>query len=136
MLQHSDIVDLLRRTFRGGALRRLPKKQEHADVFMGLAVVGLDAETFYEESEINLHLAAFLNTIASQDGFSDHVTFRRHLVDFGFLRRATDGAIYRLCPERIAEVLPITAKDIDPMAIFDAVEQEKLLRREKFNHQQ
>lgn len=133
MMEHAAIVDLLSRTFRGGALRRLPKKQDHADVFLALSVVNLDPEVFYEESDINLHLAAFLNTIASQDGFSDHVSFRRHLVDFGFLRRATDGAIYRLCPDRIVDVLPSTAGDIDPMSIFNEVELEKIQRREKFS---
>jgi len=136
MMEHAAIVDLLRRTFRGGALLRLPKKQAHADVFLALSVVGLDPEVFYEEPEINLHLAAFLNTIASQDGFSDHVSFRRYLVDFGFLRRATDGAIYRLCPERIAEVLPPSASDIDPFDIFNEVELEKLQRREKFKKEE
>lgn len=132
MMTHAEIVELLHRTFRGGVLRRLPKKQEHADVFMALAVASLNPDSFYDESEINLHLAAFLNTIASQDGFSDYVTFRRHLVDFGFLRRATDGAVYRLCPQRIDDVLPETAKSIDPVAIFGSVELERLQRRKKF----
>jgi len=35
--------------------------------------------------------------------------FRRQLVDVGFLHRAIDGEIYRLSPERIAEVLTPTA---------------------------
>jgi hypothetical protein len=135
MMDHDEIVDLLHRTFRAGLLRRLPKKQAHADVFMALSVIALDPETFFDETEINLHLSAFLNGIASQDGFSDYVSFRRYLVDLGFLRRATDGAIYRLCPERIAEVLPPTATDIDPTEIYNSVELEKLARREKFGQQ-
>ena len=52
--------------------------------------------------------------------------FRRQLVGFSFRRRATDDAIYRLSPERIAEVLSPTAKGIDPVAIFDAVALEKM----------
>ena len=135
MMNHAEIVDLLHRTFRAGVLRRLPKRQAHADIFMALSVVALDPEAFFDETEINLHLSAFLNGIASQDGFSDYVSFRRYLVDFGFLRRASDGAIYRLCPERIAEVLPSTARDIEPTAIFNTVEMEKLARREKFGRQ-
>ena len=135
MMNHAEIVDLLHRTFRAGFLQRLPKRQAHADIFMALSVVALDPEAFFDETEINLHLSAFLNGIASQDGFSDYVSFRRYLVDFGFLRRASDGAIYRLCPERIAEVLPSTARDIEPTAIFITVEMEKLARREKFGRQ-
>jgi len=47
-------------------------------------------------------------------------------VGFGSLRRATDGAIYCLSPERVAEVLPPTAEDLDPVAIFDAVALEEI----------
>ena len=91
--------------------------------------MGLDPSAFYEESEINVHLSAFLDIIASQEGSSDHITLRRYLVDYGFLRRATDGAVYLISPKRIDEVLPHNARDIDLKALFAEVELEKLRRR-------
>ncbi|MBT3832101.1 MAG: DUF2087 domain-containing protein [Gammaproteobacteria bacterium] len=128
-MERAAIISLLRRTFKGGILQRLPKKRQDAEVFLALSLVGLDPAAFYEESEINVHLAAFLDIIASQEGSSDHITLRRYLVDLGFLRRATDGAVYRVSSERIDEVLPRNARDIDPKALFREVEMERLRRR-------
>ena len=68
-MNRAEIVDLLHRTFRAGVLQRLPKRQAHADIFMALSVVALDPEAFFDETEINLHLSAFLNGIASQFDF-------------------------------------------------------------------
>ena len=110
-------------------MRRLPKKRQDAEVFLALSLLGLDPAAYYEESEINIHLSAFLDIIASQKGSSDHITLRRYLVDYGFLRRATDGAVYLISPERIDEVLPHDARGIDLKALFAEVELEKLRRR-------
>jgi hypothetical protein len=110
-------------------MRRLPKKQQDAEVFLALSLLGLDPAAYYEESKINIHLSAFLDIIASQEGSSDHITLRRYLVDYGFLRRATDGAVYLISPERIDEVLPHNARDIDLKTLFAEVELEKLRRR-------
>ena len=128
-MERAAMISLLRRTFKGGILQRLPKKRQDAKVFLALSLVGLDPSAFYEESEINVHLSAFLDIIASQEGSSDHITLRRYLVDFGFLRRATDGAVYLISSERIDEVLPRNARDIDPKALFREVEMERLRRR-------
>lgn len=128
-MERATIISLLRRVFKGGILQRLPKKRQDAEVFLALSLVRLDPASFYEESEINVHLSAFLDIIASQEGSSDHITLRRYLVDFGFLRRSTDGAVYLISSERIDEVLPRNARDIDPKALFREVEMERLRRR-------
>ena len=130
-MERAAIISLLRRIFKGGIMQRLPKKRQDTEVFLALSLVGLDPVTFYGESEINVHISAFLDIIASQEGASDHITLRRYLVDLGFLRRSTDGAVYLISSERIDEVLPHNARDIDPKALFREVEMEKLRGRQE-----
>lgn len=126
-----DVIVLLRRLFHGGRLRRMPKKQQEADVIMALSLLGLDPGVFLEETDINVHLSAWLDDISSDAGL-DYVTLRRYLVDCGFLRRATDGAIYRICPERIDAVLPPGARDINPKQVFAEVQTARDQRKQQF----
>ncbi len=116
MFDHETVESFLRRLFHGGPIRRMPRKKEDADVLMALALVALDSERSYDESDINAHLSAWLEDIASEVDL-DHVTLRRFLVDAGFLRRASDGVIYRVEAERIDRVLSPEAKAVDPKAI-------------------
>lgn len=113
-------------------MRRLPKKREDADVLLALSLAGLDADGIYDESDINLHLSSWLAGISDQGGSADYVTLRRSLVDFGFLRRASDGFVYRVRGERIDEVLSIPAQTVDATKIFAEVTQERMQRRGSF----
>ena len=113
-------------------MRRLPKKREDAEVVMALSLVGLDPDGIFDESDVNLHLAAWLDGIVSEDGLADYVTLRRHLVDSGFLRRASDGVVYRVRPERIDEVISPAAKTVNPKQIFAEVESARIERRKTF----
>ena len=99
---------------------------------MALSLVDLDADRFFNESEINVHLSAWLDVIGCTDGVSDYVTLRRALVDSGFLRRASDGAVYRVIPERIDEVLSPAAKTVDPKQIFAEVDSARAERRKTY----
>ena len=118
MIEEDELVSTLRRIFRGGGMRRLPGKREDAAVIMALSVSNLDAEAFFDEAELNLHLLPWLKGISAEDGGLDAVTFRRYLVDFGFLRRSSDGVIYRVSSDRIDEVLSKTAREIDPQQVL------------------
>jgi hypothetical protein len=132
MKEQEDVVNILRRTFKGGPMRRLPKKREDADVLLALSLVGLDAEGIFDESDINLHLSAWLADISDDGGSADYVTIRRYLVDFGFLRRASDGLVYRVRGERVDEVLAASAKQVNPKQVFAEVTQERVQRRSGF----
>lgn len=126
MHEPDQVIAILRRAFNSGAMRRLPKKRSEAEVVMALSVVGLKVDTFYDETEINTHLSAWLEPITS---VADYVTLRRELVDLGFLRRASDGAIYRTVSERVDELLTPAAQQIDPKAIFAQVESARIERK-------
>lgn len=120
MFEKDDVADLLRRIFHGGLMRRVPKKREEADAIMALSLVSLSAEGVYDESEINVHLSSWLDGISRETNL-DYVTLRRYLVDYGFLRRAFDGAVYRIVQDRIEEVLSPEARLVDVKAIFKEV---------------
>jgi hypothetical protein len=113
-------------------MRRLPKKREDAEAVMALSLVGLDPDGIFDESDINLHLLAWLDGVSSEDGDADYVTLRRYLVDFGFLRRASDGAIYRVRSQRIEEVLAPSARAVDPKQVFAEVAAARSERRKTF----
>ena len=121
MYERDQLERLLQRLFKSGPLRRLPRKRQEADALMALALSGLDPEGIFEESEINLHLIQWLAGIALENSDADYVTVRRAMVDARFLRRATDGVIYRLVPERISESITVAAQDLDPGTILEAM---------------
>jgi len=128
-----QVISLLRRLFNGGPMRRLPKKRDDADVLLAMSLVGLDAQGIFDESDINLHLSNWLAGISDPTGSADYVTLRRALVDFGFLRRATDGLIYRIRVERIDETLTEDAKGVDPEQVFAMVAEERNSRRSSYH---
>lgn len=127
-----EVTSLLRRTFKGGPMRRLPKKREDAEILLALSLVGLDPEGIFDETDINRHLSAWLAEISADGGSADYVTLRRYLVDLGFLRRASDGLVYRVRGERIDDLLSASAKGIDPKQIFNEVAQQRMQRRGSF----
>ncbi len=127
-----DVTRLLQRTFKGGPMRRLPKKREDAEVLLALSLVDLDPEGIFDETDMNRHLSAWLAEISHEGGAADYVTLRRYLVDLGFLRRASDGLVYRVRGERVDEVLSTAAKSVDPKQIFYEVTQERRQRRGSF----
>lgn len=120
MMNADALTALLERLFKGGALRRLPRNPEAAEAVMALALAGLNPDGYFDEAEINDHLSRWLDGISVSDSAADYVTVRRAMVDAGFLRRATDGVIYRVVGERIDTVLDASAKRVDPQVLLDA----------------
>ncbi len=132
MKDAQEATKILQRTFKGGPMRRIPKKREDADVLLSLSLVGLDPEGIFDEQDINLHLSSWLAEISADTGSADYVTWRRQLVDFGYLRRASDGQIYRIRGEYIDAVLSEPAKRVDAAQVFAAVSTERANRRRSF----
>ncbi|MCP5181953.1 MAG: DUF2087 domain-containing protein [Pseudomonadales bacterium] len=117
-MQKDELIALLRRLARAG-LNRVPRKQREADALLALSLVGLEPEGIFDETGIDTHLKTWLAPLAGEGGV-DHVTWRRALVDRQMLRRATDGAIYRLRRDGIAGKLSEDAAGVDASAIFAA----------------
>jgi hypothetical protein len=131
-MNKDELTALFRRTFKTGILRRVPKKTKDAAAVLALSIVSLDADGFYDENEIDLHLTSWLEGIGSEHGNADHVTWRRALVDYGFLRRATDGVIYRVDAQRIDESITAEARAVNPKRIFAEVELARIERQNKY----
>ncbi|MEQ9452266.1 MAG: DUF2087 domain-containing protein [Pseudomonadales bacterium] len=130
-MNREELISLLRRLFKAG-LRRLPRKQRDATALLALSLTRLDPVGIYDEVEIDQHLSDWLARISVDGQSVDHVTWRRALVDFRFLRRATDGAIYRIRPEVIDETLSADARTVDPLDVLREVEQIRQQRQSQF----
>ena len=124
-MNDQQLESLLSRIFKTGALRRIPKKREEARLLMALSICQLELDGIYDESEIDHHLSDWLARLSESPEQVDHVTWRRGLVDFGFLRRATDGAIYRIRSELVDSVLA----DIDRLVDIEKLRHTFLQKR-------
>ncbi len=58
-------------------------------------LMGLDSAASYGESEINEAIQRWNREVVPAIE-TDHVTVRRHLVDYGLLERTADGQAYRV----------------------------------------
>ncbi len=127
----ATLEQLLRRIARSG-LPRIPKKQKDARILMALSLQPLDPEGIFDEADIDAHLRQWLAGLGGSQPVVDHVTWRRGLVDFGFLRRATDGAIYRIKDDCLNTVLALDAQGVDPLAIVAGARKVAQQRNHKF----
>ena len=75
--------------------RDLPKKPIGFHVLLVSALIGLDPEKDYAESELNEMLQDWAIRYGANFGL-DHITLRRYLIDANYLSRDPSGSVYRL----------------------------------------
>ncbi|MET3289967.1 UNVERIFIED_CONTAM: DNA-binding CsgD family transcriptional regulator [Brevibacillus sp. OAP136] len=68
-----------------GMMTEFPKKEKRKVVIMRHVIKRFDPKQTYTENEVNEILGT---------AYSDHVTLRRYLVDYGFMNRKADGSSY------------------------------------------
>lgn len=102
-----------------GGLPRIPRKPEQRDVVLALLCLHMRRRHPYTELELNEYLKEALKTV---NAGVDHVTGRRYLVDFGFVKRDRGGARYLLNPQRLAAVLSADVMDSAGMLLRTALE--------------
>lgn len=66
-------------------LKTLPSKQQKLRVVLKKVAEAFEPGKTYSEQEVKERLAGI---------YADHATLRRSLIDFGFLKRTSDGASY------------------------------------------
>jgi hypothetical protein len=84
-----EAQEILNKYFGKGALPKLmsfPRKQKPILVVLNRLAGLFERDRSYSEKEVNQILSAV---------YSDYVTIRRYLIDYGFLRRKRDGSEYR-----------------------------------------
>jgi biotin operon repressor len=86
----ADSQQVLRDYTFNGKMRQIPNKRKKLLVILRWLATLFEADKLYTEPEINAILKAVYE--------SDHVTLRRELVDYGYLRRERGGGKYWLAP--------------------------------------
>jgi hypothetical protein len=124
----SDVEKLLRRIFKAGELRHLPRSRRDTERFIALAVSALDPRAEYTEAEVNELLIEWMAGF-TDPATLDHVTIRRYLVDYSLLLRDSEGARYRTNQAVLATFIEADARSILPQDIFAEVQRERVVRR-------
>ncbi len=130
MIEQAEAVEtVLRRILRSGSLEAFPTHPADLDVVLAVAAVTLMRRRPYNEQEIN---AALVDWLESVQGWMDHVTLRRRMVDLGFLKRTVNGSRYFMNYGRVVEVLGDPAVELDAGAIVRGVLREREERKRMY----
>lgn len=124
----ADAENILRRLFRGGQLRQLPRSRRDTELFIALAAATLDPQASYSEEEINDLLIEWLRGFTCSSTL-DHVTIRRCLVDYRMLLRDDRGASYRANQAVLGRFIEPEARSLRPLDLFLEVQQDRADRR-------
>jgi hypothetical protein len=84
---------VLGRVLTQGGLSRIPRHPERRDIVLAVLCVGLRRRVPYTEIEFNDLLESGLAGLKAR---VDHVTCRRYMVDYGFVKRDRAGKRYFL----------------------------------------
>lgn len=114
-----SVADLLARLLISGRLNRIPRHPDQREVVLGVLAAGLRRRHPYSETEINEHLG---RALAAMNARVDHVTCRRYLVDFGFLKRDRAGSRYLLNFPRLERTLSKETRSRAGALVEDAME--------------
>jgi hypothetical protein len=128
MISKSEAERTLARMMKSGVIERMPRSPAETKILLALAASFLLPRHKHTENEINEQLSYWLEGFTCPIGI-DHVTFRRYLVDFGFLDRDMEGSSYIVNGAVAASVLAPDARTIDPKEIFRQAQDERAARK-------
>lgn len=97
-----QVAQTLKKALSEGALRRIPRHPEHRDIVLAIVCFSMRRRYPYSEVEINEYLK---ETLTGMNSSVDHVTCRRYLVDFGFVKRDRAGTRYYLYYPKVRSTL-------------------------------
>lgn len=87
------VAGVLRNALPHARLPGIPKQRKQRAIVLAVLSLALRRRRAYSETELNEILK---RSLAALDAGVDHVTCRRYLVDFGFVRRDRAGLRYLL----------------------------------------
>jgi hypothetical protein len=87
------VLEALRKALPESKLHRIPRHPERRDILLAIFCLRMRRRYPYTESELN---ALLKDAITDVNGDVDHVTWRRFLVDLGFVKRDRAGTRYFL----------------------------------------
>ena len=114
------VATVLRKVLPEGQLNRIPRHPEHRNIILAMLCRGMQRRHAYAEIEFNEFLKSALLQFRAQ---VDHVTCRRYMVDFGFVKRDRAGNRYFLnypkLESSLTEEAIASAGDLLEMTIAD-----------------
>ena len=119
MISVEEFVERLCRLGADRGPRGFPRKRRDRHILMKSIRMLVDAERVYTEAEINELLQNWNRDVAPAIAV-DHVTLRRHLVDYGHLERTADGSSYRIGYPPDAVAFDLEVEDVDVRATIAA----------------
>ena len=105
----------------------MPRKRRDQHIILKSAVLTLDPETTYDETELGDALQQWQRTVG-RELLVDHVSMRRHLVDDGYLERDPEGTAYRVAPTA-PDLFEPDVKTLDPGEIVTTAELERIEKK-------
>jgi hypothetical protein len=102
--------EVLRKVLASGRLHRIPRNPEHREIVLAILCLNLQRRYPYTEVEFNAFLKTALDGLHAR---VDHVTCRRYLVDFGFVKRDRAGNRYFVNYPKLESVLADDALSSD-----------------------
>jgi len=100
------VSKVLGKVLAQGTLNRIPRHPDHRDVILAIVCLGMQRRYPYTETELNELLKGALAELRAR---VDHVTCRRYLVDYGFVKRDRAGNRYFLNFPKLESVLSVDA---------------------------
>ncbi len=131
MISPEDFVERLCRLGADRGPRGFPRKVRDREILMKSITMMMDSARTYSEQEINDLLQEWGRDVVPAIHV-DHVTVRRHMIDYGHLERTADGGAYRVGfpPRPLAFDLEVDDIDVRATiaAYLDWVERRKIER--------
>ena len=112
------VLESLRKVLPESKLSRIPRHPQRRDILLAIFCLRMRRRYPYTESELNDLLA---DAIADVNGDVDHVTWRRFLIDLGFVKRDRAGTRYFLNFPKIESTLSAASMDSAETLIVQAL---------------
>jgi len=130
VISPEEFVERLCRLGADRGPRGFPRKVRDREILMKSITMLLDSTRTYTEHEINEVLQIWSREVTPAIR-ADHVTVRRHLVDYGHLERTADGRAYRVGFPPRPVAFDLEVEDIDVRATIAAYLDYEARRRQE-----
>lgn len=116
MISQQTYEATLAKLFTGGQTLAFPRRRQDQLVLLAAVAISLSKGGPYGEEALNERLSAWLAGMEKKSSL-DHVTLRRYLVDFDFLRRDAAGKAYEVNRALLQAEFASPVLDLDPHTV-------------------
>ena len=131
MITKSNAIQILTRLLKGGKIVQLPRKRTQLNVLLLLLAASFEEGVSLSEKEVNVHIKNWLFGWTRPESV-DHVTVRRYLVDYQFLKRDHSGLQYATASKILRSSIEGDARDLHPREIMRSIQEEREKRKLRY----